>query len=225
MVESNAYLLVGEDQLSKNKIIQSIKNKFFGNRQNEFDYEIVYGDDKDLSPHKLDEILRGINLEHPLKLVIIKKVENLGQLHKEILLKYLKKPFKSLILIFDCQFFLKDEPFFDSLLKLTKKLYFEQRKKVNVFDLGKAIERSNIKKALEILNYLLKNREEPSKIIGGIYWYWEQLRDRLSLDKFRKGLRILLEADLQIKTTNIREAIAVEMAVIRLGYLMYQRAE
>jgi len=222
MVEHSAYLLVGEDQLSKNKIIQSIKNKFLDNNLRELNFETVYGDDKNLKPTEFDEVLRyGPQEKDSKRVVLIKKTEALADLHREILLKCLKKPLDSVILILDCQMFPKEDSFFKSLSKLTKPLYIEKKRKENVFDLSRAIEHCNIKRALEILNYLLKNREQPLKILGGIYWCWEELREELSLEKFRKGLKILLEADLRIKTSAVKEDIALEMAVIRLTYLMH----
>jgi len=221
VVEHSAYLLIGEDQLLKKRKIETLKENILDKGLRELNFETVYGNDKNLKSTAFDEILRyGPSENHSKRIVLIKKIESLPASHREILIRYLKKPSPSVILILDSDAMTKNDSLLNILSKLTKPLYISNVKQQNVFDLTRAMQQSNVTRALEILNSLLKNREKPLRILGGIYWYWEKIKEEMSLDKFRKGLKVLLDTDLRIKTSAIKEEIALEMLVIRLSYLM-----
>ena len=221
MVEHSAYLLSGDDELSKKEKIESLKRKILDKGLGELNFEIVYGNDKNLKPSSFDEVLRyGPSEINSKRIILIKRIETLPASHREILIRYLKKPLPSVVVILDSAAMVKDSPFLRILSKLTKPLYISSTRQQNVFDLTRAIQQRNVTTALEILNHLLNNREKPLRILGGIYWYWEKIGDQISLEKFRKGLKVLLDTDLRIKTSAIKEDMALEMLVIRLSYLM-----
>jgi DNA polymerase III delta subunit len=101
-----------------------------------------------------------------------------------------------------------------------KKIIFRTTRKLGVFDLTEAIVEGKPTTALRILNTLLNNKEKPHSILGGLFWQWENIKDRLSLERFRQGLKLLLDTDIRIKTGKLDEGFALELVIIRLSYLI-----
>ena len=132
---------------------------------------------------------------------------------------YLKEPSRSLLLLLDGAGIKSDDSFIKRLTPFVKKIQTKEKKKLSTFDLTRAIVAHNTSSAVKILNTLLHNREKPQMILGGIIWQWENMKDKISLDKFRQGLNILLNTDVKIKTGKLKEGLALEMLVIRLSYL------
>lgn len=221
MVENSAYLFLGEQEGIKKEKINSIKEKYLDKAFKQVDFEVVYADDKELSPSKFDEILSYLPTSKSKKrIVLIKRIESLAVNSRNILLKYLKSPSKSLILILDSSELNAEDPFVKEIGQFAQKLISKADKKLGVFDLTQAIVSRQTARALQILNTLLNNRENPQSILGAIFWQWEKMKDSLSLDKFRQGLKLLLDTDVRIKTGKLEEELALEMVVIRLSYLI-----
>jgi len=111
------------------------------------------------------------------------------------------------------------DPFIRVLEPFVKKFNFKREKKLNVFDLTQAIVSRKTTYALRVLNILLSNREKPQSILGALFWQWDNMKGRLSLDKFRQGLKLLLDTDIKIKRGKLKEELALELVVIRLSDL------
>lgn len=219
MVERCAYLFLGGDDSAKRHKVESLKAQYLAKGPQNIDFEVVYADDKELSPPKLDEILSYFPTQTSQKrIVLIKNAEALNSGQRDVLLKRLKSPIKSLLVILDSLEL--DGAFVRQLEPFVKKMDFQSPKDLGVFDLTRAIVSSQTTKALRILNLLLKNRENPQSILGALFWQWDKAKDRLSLDKFKRGLKLLLDTDIRIKTGKLDEELALEMLVIRLSYLI-----
>lgn len=220
MVESYACLFLGEDELVKKNKIDSIKERYLDKDFKDIDFEIIYSDDKQLTPPKFDEALSYLPSSPSKKRVIlIKRIESLKKDIRDILVKHLKNPSRSVLLLLDSSRLEAGDPFIRVLEPFVKKFNFKREKKLNVFDLTRAIVSRKTTYALRVLNILLSNREKPQSILGALFWQWDNMKGRLSLDKFRQGLKLLLDTDIKIKRGKLKEELALELVVIRLSYL------
>ncbi|MFC1709104.1 hypothetical protein ACFL2J_03470 [Candidatus Omnitrophota bacterium] len=221
MVERCAYLFVGEDEAAKKNKINSIKTQYLDKNLGSIDFEVVYSKDKRLSPPKFDEILSYLPSNKSKKrIVFIRDMESLKKDNRGVLLKHLNSPSKSVLLVLDSGKADTSDAFIKELEPFVKRISFKSTRKAGVFDLTQAIASRQTTRALRILNLLLRNREKPQGILGALFWQWDKIKDRLSLEKFRQGLKLLLDADIRIKTGKLDEELALEMVVIRLSYLI-----
>lgn len=217
MVENYVFLFLGDDDTGKKIRIDSLKAQYLDKDLKDIDFEIVYSDYKELNPKRFDEILSYFPTNPAKKRIIfVKKIEALNKDNRNILLKYLKSPLKSIVLLLDSDKLEIDDPFIGELKPFVKIFNFRKQRKVDVFDLTRAIVAHNDVSALRILNLLLKNQEKPQNILGAIFWQWQNSKNNLSLDKFREGLRLLLDTDIKIKTGRLQEELALQLVVIRL---------
>lgn len=221
MVEHYAYLFIGEEEQAKQNKVNSIKAQYLDKHLKDIDFEVVYSSDKELSPPKFDEILSYLPSNKSNKRIVhIKNIESLKKDNRNVLIKHLKSPAKSVLFILDFGKLKKNDRFVEELQPFVRKTVFKLTKKAGVFDLTQAIVARQTTRALRILNALLKNREKPENILGAMFWQWDNTKGRLSLDKFRQGLKLLLDTDIRIKTSKLDKELALEMAVIRLSYLI-----
>ncbi len=79
------------------------------------------------------------------------------------------------------------------------------------FAMTRALGRGDLAGALERLNRLLDQGDEPEQLIGLLRWHWEKL------NRDRRGFRILLATDLAIKRGRVAPRIALEEALVRLA--------
>ena len=217
MVDNFAFLFLGDDQICKKDRIDSIKNQYLDKDFKDIDFEVVYSDNKELRPPQFNEILSYPPVNPTKKRIIyIRKIETLNNDNRNVLIRYLKSPSNSILLLLDSDKLEIEDPFVKELEPFVKKINLKKERKVNVFDLTQAIVGHNEVYALKILNTLLKNQEKPQSILGALSWQWENLKNKLNLDKFREGLRILLDTDIKIKTGRLKEELALQLVVIRL---------
>jgi DNA polymerase III delta subunit len=221
MVENCAYLFLGEDEIEKKNKIEAIKERFLDKDFKGIDFEVVYADDKNLSPPKFSEVLSYLPSSPSRKrVVLIKNIESLKEGNRQVLFKYLKNNSESVILLLDTARIDRQDPFLKELAPYVKKIELKTTEKTNAFDLAKAVTSRNPTRALSILHRLLNNRGEPHAILGALLWQWDKTKDKLSLPNFKQGLKLLLDTDLRIKTGRLDGELALEMVVIRLSYLV-----
>lgn len=220
MVAHTAYLFLGDDEHTKQREIDSIKSSYLDKGFHEIDYEVVYADDRALTPPRFNETLSYTPSASQKRIVLIRRLRLLRKENRDILLRYFNNPSLSLIVLLDAAGMKQDDFFLQSLNPFVKKVHLKQTKKIDTFDLCRAITAHNTIASVEILNTLLLNREKPHHILGALIWQWENMKDRVGLEQFKKGLRLLLHADVRIKTKRLKENLALEMLVIRLSSLV-----
>ena len=223
MVDSFVYLFLGDDEAEKEKKINSIKADYLDKKLKAIDFEVVYSGDKELTPPRFDEILSYPSINPSKKRIIfLKDIKSLSKENKGILIRYLKNPSKSLLVLLDGAGLISNDSFVKELIPFVKKISLKEKSKLDIFDLWRAIATGNINiaNALKILNTLLKSQEKPLNILGSLNWQWENMRDKLSLEKSRQGFKLLLDTELKIKTSRLPEEFALEMLIVRLSYLI-----
>jgi len=205
------YLLVGEDELYKQKQIQSLRQKLFNPRVESFNYEVLYA--KELTLSSLKESLNRLPAAAQNRLIVIKDASGLKDNQKQYLIESANLP-ANIVLVLDAQKVAPDDVFFRRISKIARVIKCATSKNADAFNLAYAIERKQPDYALHILADLLRRGEKPERILGGIRYHL--VRNALNLnDKIRK-IRLLLEADLRIKTGKLKAEFALEALIVKL---------
>ncbi len=220
------YLFLGEDSLSKNEQIESAKRKILPADKNgkilkealSFDYQLLYADK--LTPEDFKKALITLPVVAKQRLIIIRNTNKLNKHNQELVLEFLNKGADYLSIIFDiCEPDLQNN-FLKKIAKFSKVSLGKKEYRHNVFNMTDAIMARDIPGALRQLNDLMDNGDHPLQIMGGLVWFWGNNKNRLSKDKFQKGLKYLQEADLNIKRTRLNAQNAVELVVTKLCLLV-----
>ncbi|HPT38787.1 MAG TPA: hypothetical protein PL125_01110 [Candidatus Omnitrophota bacterium] len=206
------YLLIGQDITAKEIQLKKIKQEFLPSQLQDFNLDTLYA--KEIILKDIQERFLSLPLKSARRIIVIKEAHLLDQPCRDFLLAFAKKPQKQLVLVLDLdQYDYKDE-FIKALSAQAHLLRFKETAKIDTFTLNRQIELKQAGPALRILDQLLKNGEPPERILGGLRYAWEK-QDIQSVTARRK-LKLLLGADLEIKTGRLKPAFALEKLVISL---------
>lgn len=214
------YLFIGEDELLKQEKIQLLKKQLFSSSLESFNYEVFYA--AELTLPRLRESLSRFSVSSTGRLLVIRdalKLKNDGQ---EYFLDSFKTLPANLTIVFDILNLPKEEsPFLNRILKIAKVVNFKIKEKVNAFDLARAIERKQPDSALGILGSLFKAGEKAERILGALRYrftkpsVYEQRAIKPVLGH-NKNIKLLLEADINLKTGKMRQEFVLETLVVKL---------
>lgn len=211
-------VLLGETTAAKEKKIADIKKKILTTSEAyDFDYEILYG-------IKLNhDILRKALLALPAvaskRVVFIRDAQKLDEHNREIILDFAQSKPNHVELILDFGVN-ESNSFIDALRSLSQFTDFSQGKKQDTFDVTRAIVARKPTQALQILSDILAQGMPPLFVLAGIVGFWGTQRMRVRKDNFHKGLRLLEEADLNIKRSRLDPDQALEILVVKLSTLV-----
>ena len=206
------YLLVGQDIAAKEIQLKKIKQEFLPLQLQDFNLDTLYG--KEINLKNIQERFLSIPLKSAKRIIVIKDAHLLDKDSRDFLLAFSKKPRKELVLVLDfAQYNYKDE-FIKDISVGACLLRFKETVNPDTFALNRQIELRKTDSALRLLNQLLKNGEAPERILGGLRYAWEK-QDIASLSARRK-LKLLLQADLEMKTGRLKPAFALEKLVVNL---------
>ena len=212
VVSYGVYLLFGQDVAAKEIQLKKIKQEFLPPLLQDFNLDTLYAQEVNLK--NIQERFLSIPLKSAKRIMVIKDAHLLDEESRNFLLAFSKKPHPELVLVLDfAQYDDKDE-FTKGISAGACILRFKETVNPNTFALNRQIELRKTDSALRLLNQLLKNGEVPERILGGMRYAWEK-QDRQSLSARRK-LRLLLGADLEMKTGRLKPAFALEKLVVSL---------
>jgi len=206
------YLFFGEDNLSKDAKIKSIKEEFIFGNLRDFNQDILYA--RELALAQLQEKILYLPLKSNKRIVIIKDAQDLKKEAQEFLLKYFKKPDLRVVLILDMGRYEPKDEFLNQAAKYAKVLRFKEGVQLNTFSLSRQIGLRKTADALRVLAELLKNGEKPERILGGLRYVYT--KDAAQPQAVKKRFKILLNCDIDIKTGRIKPEFALERLVVRL---------
>ena len=212
------YLIVGENTLAKDQKIADLKKKLISPDAVLFDYEVL--DSHKLDPDDLKKALLALPVLAPKRLIVLHHINKLNSRHKDIILEFAQSKSNSPELILEEIDLDARQSFNKEITSLSQFLQFPLEPKKNVFDMTKAMSGRQPVDALKILEDLLDAQEHPLKILGALVWFWGKSKERLSSEKFQKGLRALLQTDMNIKRTRLEPQHALEILVIKLTSLI-----
>ncbi|HQP10412.1 MAG TPA: hypothetical protein PKV41_03415 [Candidatus Omnitrophota bacterium] len=214
------YLFLGENGPAKKQQIAKIQESCaLTGHALKFDYEPLYAEG--LNADVLKKALLALPALAQKRLVLIRNAEELDEKNQRILLEFIKADHARLIVILETR---KTDPKDDFLKKIAvgaKVMQFAAAGKTrDIWDATRAIERRHPAEALEIVNELMEDGEVPVKILGALIWFWGKCKGRVTAERFKKGLLVLQEADLNIKRSRLRAEYAIEAVVTNLSLLI-----
>ncbi|MFH1191203.1 MAG: hypothetical protein V1670_03295 [Candidatus Omnitrophota bacterium] len=206
------YLLIGQDIAAKEIQLNKIKQEFLPPQLQDFNLDTLYAKEIDLKD--IQERFLSLPLKSAKRIIVIKDAHFLDKGSRDFLLAFFKQPSKQLVLVLDfARYDYKDE-LIKSIGAQARLLRSKETVNPSTFDLNRQIELRKTDSALRLLNQLLKNGEVPERILGGLRYAWEK-QDIQTLSARRK-LKLLLRADLEIKTGRLKPAFALEKLIVGL---------
>ena len=210
------YLFLGEDSPAKDHKIAELKKKILPNSQSfQFDYETLHA--AKLEGPNLKKALMNLPALAPRRLVVIRECHRLSAQNQDILVQFLEKAYDHAIILLDSPEWDHKNSFVKKIRRMVEILEFSTAKKLDVFDLTRAIDSRKETEALKILDQLLAGGIHPLQILGALVWFWKKSRGRFAGNEFEKGLLALQEADLNIKRSRLKPEYAMEVLVVKLS--------
>ncbi len=208
------YFLLGQDTLAKDAQIAQLRNKILPSTDAlPFDYELLEAGS--MSADDLKKALMSLPAIASQRLIIIRESHRLTAHQQRIIKEWAESSTPHAVLVLDSHVWdLNDE--FVKKVKEAKIINFPVGKSPGVFDMTRAMERHNEIEALKILNQLFSSGIHPLQIMGGLVWWWSQLRRKMPGGRFEDGLVSLQETDFNIKRSRLKPEYALEMLVVKL---------
>lgn len=206
------YLLFGEKEPEKEARVQQIKKEALRNLPQEFNYESWTS--KELTVKKLQESLLRLPTQGcPKRLLLIRNIDKAHPELKEFIIQYSRDqyPHADLILLAAAD---ADE---DKIFKEREGICIEKygvSRKTNAFDLGRALTGKNVKSALKILRELILKGEKPERIVGALRY--NIMKDSSSRQSRQENLRLLLKAEIEIKTGKLKPVLSLEKLIVKM---------
>jgi DNA polymerase III delta subunit len=212
--ESSVYLLIGEDNLSKDIQINRLRQEFLTKELEQFNLDILYA--RDLNLIDLQKALSCLPIKAKKRIIVVKDAQNLKEEIQDFLLQYAQKPPNQTILVLDInrKILKEDNQFVERISKFACVSGFKEPVRVDTFTLSRQIDLHRPDYALRLLNQLLKNGEKPERILGGLRYACE--RDITNPLKTRKRIKLILGCDIEIKTGRLKPVFALEKLVVKL---------
>lgn len=225
MVEPHVFLYLGSDESEKLDRIDNLQKKLFPSDLKELNYNLYHADDKNLAAARFKEDLMAMPAGGAkARLIVIRSAHKLSAPLKAILTEALKSN-KDRVIVLDVPVSRGTEAF---VAEFTKKgarvVRFKEESAPDVFALARSIVDHKPESALKILSVLTRSKDKQEGICGAIFWQWEKSRaDRRFSEKvYKDGLKIIFEADKELKSSSskfARGALILERLVVRLAYL------
>lgn len=206
------YLLTGQDIQAKEIQLKKIKQEFLSPELQDFNSDTLYA--KEITLKDIQERLLAIPLKSANRVVVIKDAHSLDQESSDFLLAFSKNPQKQVILVFDFAHYDPKNELIQGISAQAQLIRFKETINPDAFVLNRQIELRKTDLALRILNQLLENGEAPERILGGLRYAWEKQGQGGS--DARKKLKLLLNCDIEIKTSRLKPAFALEKLVVSL---------
>lgn len=206
------YLFIGEDSFSKELKLKKLKEELFAQEVAQFNLDVLYA--KELTLKQLQEKLLCLPLKAKKRLIVIKDAQALKEDIQKFILEFCKNPYPQTTLVLDTSHLEPKNEFINRIRRYARVLQFQETIPLNTFSLGRSIERRQPDYSLRILDQLLKNREKPERILGGLRYSWE--RDITNTLERKKKLKLLLNCDIDIKTGRLKPQFALEKLVVNL---------
>ncbi|MDD5347511.1 MAG: hypothetical protein PHT59_02735 [Candidatus Omnitrophica bacterium] len=211
------YLFLGQDTLGPDGA--SLKNTALARLQaslpketRDLNIDTLYVQDREFSLKTLQEKLLNMPAAGDVRLVIVHGIEAAKADARAFLLSYVREPDAGILLVLDAPRPKPDDDFIEQLSDSCQVVRFRLDRQESAFALSNTIERRQAKASLEVLHRLLEQGEKPERIIGGLRSsLMRRCPDALSA---RKRLKVLLQADLDIKTGRLKPGFALEKMVL-----------
>ena len=212
-----SYIILSEDNFLIKEALKRTKEVLLKGKENIFNYHNFSG--RETTAADILNTAKTLPFCSERRWVIVEEVEKIKSSERKKLFSYLANPapFTTLFL------FIKEKiskSLFSSfnLIRLKKGDFSQIVKETNPFDLTRWLERKNLPKAFEVLDFLLLKERDFPKILGMLAWWLRQKSklkgkiDKKLLEKFNE----LRTIELAIKRGKFSPRLALELLLIRL---------
>ena len=218
-MDHKSLLLFGSDRQAKDQRIFQIKNRWLTSPEaHSFDFDIFYASKLDLDSFQQSLVALPVSAEK--RVVILHDCEKLVARAQDFLKSYISKVSSSVILVLDTDASDLKLVFFKSILPHVELLKFGFSSPKSIFDVTKAMSQNQPSEALKLLRDVMDDGQHPLQLIGGILWFWKNQPLKLAAGRKEKGLRLIQEADLNIKRSRMMPEQSVEVLVVKLCSLI-----
>jgi len=213
------YLFLGDDLAAKDARITEIKNKFFKDSQEALAFDFDNLDARELGADALKQAFLTLPVIAPLRLILLRQIHKLKSADIQVLINFCQKPAKYCDVILEStENTLKDD--LKNLPFYVKGVVLARPEGPNVFDMTKLITAHRSGEALKMLDGFYRAQVHPLAVMGALVWYWGKEGKACGKEVFKRGLKALEEADLNIKRSRLEPRYAVEKLVVELGLLL-----
>jgi DNA polymerase III delta subunit len=226
MVEPRVYLFLGQDEEAKQKRIEALTRKILPPEFRDLNTTFLYADEKNLTLADIGEVLACLPMGGAKqRLCVIKRAHKLSRAAGMGLAQTLRRH-SDTVLVLDFSESKGTQDLVEDLKKAGAQVVrFKDEQEVSAFDLGRAIVARRPESALKILSVLLRSRDKAEKTVGAIFWQWQRsfTEKRFSQETYKRGLKLILDADKRLKTSSsafARETLVLEALVVKLSYLV-----
>lgn len=212
------YLFTGQDYKLKEEKITQLKRKILTSKEAvEFDYELLYA--QKLDPHTLKKALLSLPVILEKRFVLIRDIDKLSSHNTELLINFISQPQDKIVILLETHKSDQNLSLIKKFKPFVKIIDFPQSYQEGVFDMTRAMERGNKVEALKIFHQLFSSGVHPLQVMGPLIWHWGKLKNKISIQRFKKGLVALRETDFNIKRSRLRPEYAMEVLIIQLSAL------
>ncbi|MBI3602816.1 MAG: hypothetical protein HY209_08005 [Candidatus Omnitrophica bacterium] len=207
------YLLLGEDTQAKDLKIAEIKSRLLTKPEAvHFDFESL--DAHHLSAASLKKALLALPAFSSQRLVLIRHVHKLKNDVVTVLLPFVDKPPDYCDVILEASGELKGQ--LKEMPTGVKTWTLGVKEEANIFDMTRLMSAQKTTEALKMLHEFYSHGMYPLQMMGALVWYWGKEGRALGPQKFERGLKVLQEADLNIKRSRLLPEYALEKLVVEL---------
>jgi DNA polymerase III delta subunit len=207
------YLFIGQDSLAKDSKLKQLKQELLAKETEQFNVDTLYA--RELKLAELQEKILCLPVNAKKRLLVIKGAENLKKELKDFILRYSQRPPSQIVLVLDMDYPEARDEFIGDIVRRAQVYRFREAARLDTFSLSRQIELGKPAYALRVLNQLLENGERPERILGGLRYAWQR-SSRGGVLAAKKGLKLLLNCDLDIKTGRLKPNFALEKLVLCL---------
>jgi DNA polymerase III delta subunit len=213
------YLFLGDDLPAVDARITEIKNKFFKDSQEALAFDFDNLDAQELAGDALKKSFLTLPVIATHRLIILRQVHKLKSVDIQVLINFCQKPAKHCdVVLVSAENTLKGD--LKDLPLYVKGVVLGKPEGPNVFDMTKLITAHRSGDALKMLDGFYRAGVHPLQIMGALVWYWGKEGKVHGKEVFKRGLKALEEADLNIKRSRLDPQYAVEKLVVELGLLL-----
>ena len=209
---SGVYLFIGGDIAAKEIQLKKIKQEFLPPQLQDFNADTLYA--KEITLKDIQERFLAIPLKSAKRIIVIKDAHFLDEESRNFILAFFKKPHKQLVLVLDFMQYDYQDKLIGGFRAQASLLRFKETVAPDTFALNRQIELRKTSSALCLLDQLLKNKEAAERILGGLRYAWE--KQGIQGPAARRKLKLFLNCDLEIKTSRLKPAWALEKLVVSL---------
>ena len=215
------YLFLGADIALRDAKLKQLKANLFPTADAEkLDSEILDG--HKLTSEALTVALTSIPALAIRRLVLISRAEKLSKENLVTIERFLKDTPENPVLFLEASAWDLKSELRKSIRTRVQVIGSEQKEGRNAFDMMDEVCAGQTVAALELLKDLLRRGEEEGRLVGAMLWSWtHKIKGRTSAEKYKKGLRVIQEADYNLKRSRFpsREQ-ALEFAVVKLSSML-----